>query len=67
MLTFQVFIMMFGDNNVDISSFHYDVCQFAKHHRVSFPLSNKKLVQPFLLVHTDIWGPSRIPNLSGAR
>jgi hypothetical protein len=30
----------------------------AKNHRVVFPLSNKKPVYPFSLVHTYIWGPS---------
>ena len=39
----------------------------AKHHRVSFPLSNTKPFHPFFLVHTDVWGSSKIPNITGAK
>ena len=52
---------------IDVDSFHCDVCEFAKHHRVSFPLSNKKCSIPFTLVHSNIWGPARVPNISRAR
>ena len=45
-------------NKLDVNSFHCEVCQLAKHHRVPFPLSNTKLTFPFLLFHTDVWGPS---------
>ena len=37
-----------------------------KHTRVSFPISNKRSSHPFHLIHSDIWGPSTIPNVSGA-
>ena len=43
--------------NVDVDTFHCDVCEFAKH-RVSFPLSNKRSSFPFALIHSDIWGSS---------
>ena len=32
----------------------------------TFPSSNKKSTFPFYLVHNDVWGPSPIPNVSGA-
>ena len=51
---------------LDTSEFHCDVCELAKHTRVSFPISNKRSVFPFQLVHSDIWGPSTIPNVSRA-
>ena len=35
------------------------------HTRVSFPISNKSS-HPFHLIHSDIWGPSTIPNVSRA-
>ena len=37
----------------------------AKHTRVSFPISNKRSFHPFHLIHSDIWGPSTIPNVFG--
>ena len=52
---------------LDISEFHCETCEFAKHIRVSFPISNKRSSHPFHLIHSDIWGPSTIPNVSGAR
>ena len=51
----------------DISEFHCKTCELAKHTRVSFPISNKRSSHPFHLIHSDIWGPSTIPNVSGAR
>ncbi|KAJ9688914.1 hypothetical protein PVL29_014528 [Vitis rotundifolia] len=52
---------------LDISKFHSETCELAKHTRVSFPISNKRSFHPFHLIHSDIWGPSTIPNVSGAR
>ena len=52
---------------LDISEFHCETCELAKHTRVSFPISNKRSSYPFHLIHSDIWGPSTIPNVSGAR
>ena len=34
--------------------------------RVSFSISNKSS-HPSHFIHSDIWGPSAIPNVSGAR
>ena len=53
--------------NIDVEFFHCEVCEFAKLHRVSFPLSNTRSLSPFSLIHSDIWGPSRISNISGAK
>ena len=39
----------------------------AKHTRVSFPISNKRSFHHFHLIHSNIWGPSTIPNVSSAR
>ena len=59
-----MFPLLFNKSNVN--NFHCKVCQLAKHHRVSFPLSNIKSVFPFLLIHTNVWSPSRIPSFFGA-
>ena len=52
---------------VSAESFHCDVCQFAKHHRTTFPPNGNKSSKPFDLIHSDVWGPSPIPNISGAK
>lgn len=43
------------------------MCELAKHKRVPFPLSNKRSSLPFYLIYSDIWGPSSILNVSGAK
>jgi len=53
--------------DLDIKDFHCAVYEFAKHKKISFPLSNKRTEFPFTLMHSDVWGPSNIPNIFGAR
>ena len=67
--SFSVLKVMFPSlfDNLKPEMLHCEVCQLAKHHRVSYPLSNNKASFPFQLIHTDVWGPSRVPNISGAR
>ena len=67
--SFRVLKVMFPHlfQGLDISKFHYKTCELTKHTRVSFPISNKRGSHPFHLIHSDIWGPSTIPNVSGAR
>ncbi|CAL9009279.1 unnamed protein product [Prunus brigantina] len=48
-------------------NFKCDVCELAKSHRVSFPLSMNKSTVPFAIVHSDVWGPAPISTPSGAR
>ena len=43
-----------------------ETCELANHTRVSFPISDKSS-QSFHLIHSDIWGPSTIPNVFGPR
>jgi hypothetical protein len=61
----QLFPLFF--KTLDVESFHCEVCELAKHKRVSFSISNKMSTFPFYLVHTDVWGPSNVPNISGTR
>ena len=37
----------------------------VKHHRASYPSKSYQPSKPFHLIHSDIWGPSRIPTLYG--
>ena len=41
--------------NVSIESLHCDICEFAKHKRSSYPISNTRTFVPFELIHSDIW------------
>ncbi|KAL3516705.1 hypothetical protein ACH5RR_023607 [Cinchona calisaya] len=67
--SFRVLQDMFPQlfQGLDIGEFHCDICELAKQTRVSFPISYKRSSQPFQSIHSDIWGPSTIPNVSGSR
>ena len=54
-------------SKVDVSSLTCDVCIKAKQHRVSFPLHPYKPTRPFTLVHSDVWGPSKVTTSSEKR
>ena len=58
----RMFPTMFG--KLDIQSFHCDVCEFAKHHCVSFLSRNNKCSIPFSLIYIDVWGLTRIQSIS---
>ena len=44
-----------------------DICEMAKSHRISYVPSHNKNSVPFMTIHSEVWGPARIPTLSGAR
>jgi GAG-pre-integrase domain len=44
-----------------------DTCEFAKHTRTMYPISGNRSSSCFDIVHSDIWRPSRVASLSGAR
>ncbi|RDX83302.1 hypothetical protein CR513_35794, partial [Mucuna pruriens] len=41
-----------------VESFNCDVCRFSKHHYATFSPSNNKSLEPFVLIHSDVWGPA---------
>lgn len=43
-----------------------DICPLAKQTRLSFGLSSISTVEPFELIHCDIWGAFRVSSHSGA-
>lgn len=53
--------------NKNISDFQCEICQLAKHHRAIFSSQPYKPSRPFFLIHSDLWGPSRVKNISGTR
>lgn len=46
-------------------NFACDACELAKHRRFSCPSSLNKSSAPFMIVHSDVWGPSRVVSVSG--
>ncbi|KAI0494964.1 hypothetical protein KFK09_025110 [Dendrobium nobile] len=53
--------------NKNLSLFKYETCQLAKHTKSSYLIIPYKPSKPFVLIHSDIWGPSKIKNINGAR
>ncbi|RDX64412.1 hypothetical protein CR513_57038, partial [Mucuna pruriens] len=41
-----------------VESFKCDVCQFSKQHRALIFPSNNKSLEPFNLIHSDVWEPT---------
>ena len=52
---------------IDCSSFHCESCIFAKFHRSTYLPKPYQASKPFYLIHSDVWGPSKITTLSGKR
>jgi GAG-pre-integrase domain len=44
-----------------------DTCEFAEHTRTMYPNSGNKSSSYFDIIHSDVWGLSRVVSLSGAR
>jgi len=52
----------------NVSEFLFEACQLGKHTRASFPSRvDRRASAPFVLVHTDVWGPSRTVSRNGHR
>lgn len=52
---------------IDCSKLHCEACNLAKSHRVSFPIKPYSASKPFYLLHSDVWGPSKVNTLSGKK
>lgn len=48
-------------------SLQCEICQLSKHTRMHYPIQSYKSSKPFSMIHSDVWGPSKIPNVTGAR
>src|SRR6516165_6162283 len=53
--------------NKERDYFYCEFCILAKQPRNTYPSNPYKPSQAFHLVHSDVWGPSRIASASGAR
>lgn len=54
-------------SKVDVSSLSCDVSIRAKQPRVSFPSQPYKPIQSYTLIHSNVWGPTRVTTASGKR
>ncbi|KAL4562118.1 hypothetical protein LXL04_034312 [Taraxacum kok-saghyz] len=54
-------------SNKEVVDFDCEICQFAKHTRVSYAPVSHVPSTPFFLIHSDIWGPSRITTSYGKK
>ena len=54
------------DKCTGTSNFVRDTCAMAKFHRLPFPVSTSKAAKAFDLVHVDLWGPYRHPEVTRA-
>ena len=60
----KLFPKLFAES--DMANFKCEVCELAKSHRASFPLTLNKSSVPFMVIHSDGWGPSKISTLGGS-
>ncbi|CAN1248148.1 Retrovirus-related Pol polyprotein from transposon RE2 [Linum perenne] len=61
----KLFPELFANKRLD--QFHCEVYQLAKHTRSVYPSVHYKSTTPFDVIHSDIWGPSRVSTQSGKR
>ncbi|XP_059632903.1 eIF-2-alpha kinase GCN2 isoform X3 [Cornus florida] len=52
---------------LDCSSFYCENCFLSKSHRTTYSPKPYQTSKPFYLIHSDVWGPSRITTLSGKK
>ena len=52
---------------LSILDFKCDICELAKSHRISYLPSLHKSIDPFAVIHSDVWGPAKVSSFSNAR
>ena len=45
-------------SSLSILDFQCEICKLVKSHRISYLLSLHKSVEPFAVIHSDVWGPA---------
>lgn len=51
----------------DSISFQFEFCGLAKHAKSTYPSNSYKPTRPFSLIHSDIQGPLKVPNIMKSR
>lgn len=46
--------------------FNCAICQLAKHTRSSYLSLSYTTIYPFSMIHSDVWGPLKVKNITGA-
>ncbi|CAN1319890.1 Retrovirus-related Pol polyprotein from transposon RE1, partial [Linum perenne] len=52
---------------ISVSDLQCDSCQLAKNNHSTFIPKTYRPSRPFYLIHSDVWGPSKISTLTGKR
>ena len=52
---------------LDCYSLHCDSCYLSKSHRATYLTKPYRASKPFYLIHSDVWGPSRITTRTGKK
>ncbi|XP_073225657.1 uncharacterized protein [Cicer arietinum] len=60
----KMFPSLFNKNS---NLFQCGIYQLSKHSHKHYPPQSYKPSQPFSLIHNDIWGPSRVKNITGSK
>ncbi|XP_068639297.1 uncharacterized protein [Aristolochia californica] len=47
--------------------FYCETCELAKSHRITYLLSFNKSSEPFEVIHSDVWGPAKVPSIFRVR
>jgi len=53
--------------NVDCSFFQCESCHLSKSHQTTYSSKPYRASKPFYLIHSDVWGPSKITTSSGKK
>ena len=51
--------------DVDRTKLVCDACELGKHTRSTYPSIGLRSCEPFMLIHSDVWGPCSVTSLSG--
>ncbi|XP_020405596.1 histone deacetylase 10 isoform X2 [Zea mays] len=52
---------------VDKSQLVCDACELGKHTRSIYPSIGLRNCEPFILIHSDVWGPCSVTSVNGAK
>ncbi|WVZ95817.1 hypothetical protein U9M48_041533 [Paspalum notatum var. saurae] len=66
-MTFENLNKLYPDafKGVDRTKLVCDACELGKHTRTTYPSIGLRSCEPFMLIHSDVWGPCSITSLSG--
>jgi len=61
----KLFLDLFINKNP--RDFQCEICHLSKQPKQNFQSQTYKMSKPFSMIHSDVWGPFRIKNISGDR